>query len=50
MLKYNEQLGGYEVNITDQQLKSAPKFRRDETWDWTNRGRQVSDYYHAPYV
>ncbi len=50
MLKYNEQLGGYEVNIADQQLKSAPKFRRDETWDWTNRSRQVSDYYHTPFV
>lgn len=50
MLKYSERLGGYEVNITDQQLKSAPKFRPNETWDWTNRSRQVSDYYQAPYV
>jgi PRC-barrel domain len=50
MLKYSERLGGYQVDITDQQLKSAPKFRPDETWDWSSRTRQVSDYYHTPYV
>jgi sporulation protein YlmC with PRC-barrel domain len=52
LLKYSERLGGYEVNISDEQLKGAPKYRRDETWNWAdqNRGRQVYDYYRTPYV
>ncbi len=52
MLKYSERLGGYEVNVTDQQLKNAPKYGRSETWNWDdrNRDRQISDYYRAPYV
>jgi hypothetical protein len=45
-------LGGYEVNITEDQLKKAPKFRKNDNWDWNdqNRGRQVYDYYKAPYI
>ena len=27
LLTYNERLGGYEVNISEEQLKGAPKFR-----------------------
>jgi PRC-barrel domain len=52
VLTYNERLGGYEVNISDEQLKGAPKFRRDEDWDWSDRerSRRIYDYYGAtPY-
>ena len=52
LLTYNERLGGYEVNISDEQLKGAPKFRRDEEWDWSDRerNRRIYDYYGAtPY-
>jgi sporulation protein YlmC with PRC-barrel domain len=51
LLTYNERLGGYEVNITDQQLKGAPKYGRSETWDWNDavRGRRVYDYYNTPW-
>lgn len=38
LLTYNEQLGGYEVGITDNQLKGAPKFSREEAW--TNEDRR----------
>ena len=50
LLRYNTQLGGYEVNISDQQLKGAPHYREDETWDWEDRKRaqQVFDYYRVP--
>jgi sporulation protein YlmC with PRC-barrel domain len=50
-LKYNERLGGYEVNVTEQQLKGAPKYRDGESWDWNDasRGRKVYDYYGTPY-
>jgi hypothetical protein len=37
LLTYNERLGGYEVGITDNQLKGAPKFSREEAWTNENR-------------
>jgi hypothetical protein len=51
LLTYNERLGGYEVNISDQQLKGAPKYGRNEAWDWNDaaRGRHVYDYYKTPW-
>ena len=49
LLTYNTRLEGYEVNIGEEQLKSAPKYSAHETWDWTNRG-QIDDYYKVgPY-
>ncbi|MEA2907508.1 MAG: hypothetical protein QOI12_4895 [Alphaproteobacteria bacterium] len=50
LLKYNPKLGGYEVNITEQQLKGAPKYSKHENWDWSDRARaqKVYDYYGAP--
>jgi len=51
LLTYNERLGGYEVNISEQQLKGAPKYGTHESWDWSDTRRQktVSDYYQVPY-
>ena len=47
LLTYNLRLEGYEVNVTDQQLKGAPKYGKHEGWDWSDRarGEQVYDYY-----
>ena len=47
VLTYNPDLGGYEVNLTEQQLKNAPKYSMHENWDWSDRKRteQVSHYY-----
>ncbi len=39
VLTYNERLGGYEVNLTEQQLKGAPKYSQYENWDWNDRSR-----------
>jgi hypothetical protein len=36
MLKYDEDLGGYIVNITKGQLESAPKYADDDDWNWTS--------------
>jgi hypothetical protein len=49
-LKYDTNLGGYRVSITEAQLKGAPKFDRNTDWDWSNRSRdkQVHDYYRTP--
>jgi sporulation protein YlmC with PRC-barrel domain len=50
MLKYNTELDGYEVNISEQQLKGAPKYGRHETWDWESRdrGARIHDHYGVP--
>ena len=50
LLTYNERLDGYEVNIADEQLRSAPKYGRHETWDWgdINRGQTLHDFYRVP--
>lgn len=50
LLTYNTKLGGYEVNISDQQLKGAPSYASDNEWDWEDRKRaqQVYDYYRVP--
>jgi hypothetical protein len=46
-LKYNVELGGYQTLITNDQLKSAPKYARSSEWDWRDsRGTQkIDDYY-----
>ena len=50
-LTYNERLGGYEVNVTEEQLRGAPRYSQGQNWDWSdrNRGRDVYQYYGAPY-
>ena len=49
VLTYNTDLGGYEVNVTDEQLRGAPKYRRDEDW-WSapNRDAMIYGYWGAP--
>jgi hypothetical protein len=49
-LKYDTNLGGYRVGVTESQLKGAPKFNRNTDWDWSDRNRDkaVYDYYHTP--
>lgn len=50
LLTYNPKLGGYEVNVTEHQLKGAPRYGRDDNWDWNDRARarKVYDYYGVP--
>ena len=50
-LTYNAKLGGYEVNLSDDQLKNAPHYATGEEWKWDQaRGRDIYDYYGvAPY-
>jgi len=47
VLKYDENLGGYVVNLTKNQLKNAPKFHEDEDFDWSDReqAQQIESYY-----
>jgi hypothetical protein len=50
VLKYNTSLGGYEVNLTDEQLKNAPRLSSGEQWDDGNRDREtmIYGYYGVP--
>jgi hypothetical protein len=48
VLTYNTKLGGYEVNVTDDQLKGAPKVGRDENWDDGTRNSDIYGYYGVP--
>jgi hypothetical protein len=46
-LKYDINLGGYRTGITETQLKGAPRYGNDNTWNWADptRARSVNDYY-----
>ncbi|CAM5761748.1 photosystem reaction center subunit H [Labrys miyagiensis] len=46
-LKYNTDLGGYQVAVTEDDLTSAPRYTHEEEWDWNDpaRARSVDDYY-----
>ncbi|MGH6754925.1 MAG: PRC-barrel domain-containing protein [Bradyrhizobium sp.] len=46
-LKYNTELGGYQVGLTEDQLNGAPKYAAEDEWDWDDpeRVRAVDAYY-----
>jgi len=50
-LKYDTNLGGYRVNLTNDQLKAAPKYGSSTDWNWSrDNDRRVHNYYRAtPY-
>jgi PRC-barrel domain len=50
MLDYDTELGGYRVDVTEDQLRGAPKFSRSTDWDWSNRtnDERVYKYYNEP--
>jgi hypothetical protein len=49
-LDYEKKHGGFVVNISDEELKNAPKFDPGEEWDWsdTKRGETIYGYYRVP--
>jgi hypothetical protein len=38
-LKYDTGLEGYRVNMTEDQLRGAPRFNRSTDWDWSDRSK-----------
>lgn len=49
LLTYDEQVGGYAVDIDKGKLEGAPRYRdRDPQWDELY-GQQVYGYYGVPY-
>jgi PRC-barrel domain len=51
-LKYNTSLGGYQVNLTNDQLSGAPSYGQREDWDWEDRTRTkiINEYYGVPWA
>lgn len=51
-LRYDPRLGGYRADITEREIKGAPKYANETEWDWEDqqRGRSVYDYYGAPWI
>ena len=51
-LKYDTRLGGYVTGVTEDQLRSAPKYDSERDWNWADIGttRAVNDYYGVPLV
>ena len=49
-LTYEPSLGGYLTNVSEDQIKGAPKYGRSDDWNWddTQRSRSVNDYYGVP--
>jgi PRC-barrel domain len=50
-LDYDTSLGGYRTDITEEQLRGAPAYSRDQSYDWSDRQREqeLHDYYRTPY-
>ena len=51
-LKYDTRLGGYRTGVTEDQLRSAPKFSNDNDWNWGDPAgnRAVDEYYGVPVI
>jgi sporulation protein YlmC with PRC-barrel domain len=51
MLTYNEKPDGFQLDITEEQLKNAPKIEEGENWEQANRARnqEVYDYWEVRY-
>lgn len=49
-LKYDRGLGAYQLDLTDQELTSAPSFAAGQDFDWGDRSREVEihNYYRVP--
>ena len=50
LLTYSAALGGYQVNIGEEQLAGAPEFSKAQSWDWSSPagGKLVFDHYGLP--
>ena len=49
-LQYEPDLGGYRTDISENELRSAPAFAKQEDHDWSDREREeeLHDFYRIP--
>lgn len=53
MLKYDEDLGGYIVNISKEMLDRAPKYHDEDDWNWESQeylGQVDTHYRPAAFI
>ncbi len=49
VLHYDEQLGGYVVNVATERLQAGPAYDASETPEWSSGyGHEIDDYYGIP--
>jgi hypothetical protein len=44
-LNYETALDGYKIDVTEHELRDAPRFGKDDYWDWSGRHEQVHKHY-----
>jgi sporulation protein YlmC with PRC-barrel domain len=50
-LTYDESLGGYVTNITEERLKTAPKYGDESSWNWSDQSASnVNKYYGSTFT
>jgi hypothetical protein len=48
-LEYDTNLGGYRLDVTKEQLKTAPKYTESTGWNWNRQNDEtIYSYYMAP--
>lgn len=47
-LRYDQGLGGYVTNITEDRLKGAPKYTDESSWTWSDQSTsKLNKYYES---
>lgn len=50
-LRFDESLGGYVTNITEDRLKPAPKYTDESGWNWSDQSEsRVNKYYESTFI
>ena len=47
-LHYDESLGGFRIDVTEDQIKGAPSYDESSTADWNAEARRIDEYYPVP--
>jgi len=49
-LTYDRALGGYHLNLTEEELKHAPSFEAGQEFDWGDRSQEITihNFYKVP--
>ena len=47
VLTYDESLGGYRINMTEDQIKGAPRYSDEADWDWGGDRLGTIDTYYG---
>ncbi|ESR25972.1 hypothetical protein N177_1307 [Lutibaculum baratangense AMV1] len=49
LLRYSDELGGYEINVADEQLRGAPAIEPSEkSWTSRERDQHIHEHFNVP--